>query len=131
MIRKFKKGEGATLSPHFKSNEFDCRCTHPDCHSTYVDDELLAGLEAFRALRDAPVKILSAYRCNTHNKEVGGAHESFHPLGMAADIESAAPKEEALRAELVTQFKSGGVGTYPKRGFIHLDVRGSRARWVA
>jgi zinc D-Ala-D-Ala carboxypeptidase len=130
MIRKFKKGEGVKLSPHFVSDEFDCRCTRAQCDSTYIDDELFAGLEAFRLLREGPLRILSGYRCNAHNKEVGGAHDSFHPLGMAADIESSDPKEESKRAELVTQFKSGGIGIYPKRGFLHLDVRASPARWV-
>jgi len=32
-------------------------------------------------------------------------------------------------AERVTAFREGGIGVYPERGFIHVDIREGRARW--
>ena len=36
----------------------------------------------------------------------------------------------ARAAEQVPGFRIGGVGRYPKKGFVHVDVRGTKARWT-
>lgn len=44
------------------------------------------GLERIRALAGHPIKVLSAYRCPALNQAVGGAKNSQHMKGEAADI---------------------------------------------
>ena len=55
-------------------------------------------LEQVRALVGAPIAISSGYRSPALNKAVGGAANSAHVLGLAADISTAklAPKALAL-----------------------------------
>ena len=59
---------------------------------------LAALLEQVRALVGAPIAISSGYRSPALNKAVGGAANSAHVLGLAADISTAklAPKALAL-----------------------------------
>ena len=59
---------------------------------------LAALLEQVRALVGAPIAISSGYRSPALNKAVGGAANSAHVLGLAADIGTAklAPKALAL-----------------------------------
>lgn len=47
---------------------------------------LIAGLEQVRALLKAPMIISSGYRCPALNKAVGGAKDSDHMKGLAADF---------------------------------------------
>ena len=59
---------------------------------------LAALLEQVRALVGAPIAISSGYRSSALNKSVGGAANSAHALGLAADISTAklAPKALAM-----------------------------------
>lgn len=65
----------------------------------------------------------SGYRTPPHNDDVGGSDDSYHKKCMAADFFiPGVPKSEliayAKRVSLV-----GGLGCYPGRDFIHIDVR--------
>jgi len=116
---------GRRLSPHFAEEEFACRC----CGLVRVNPRLVHLLEQLRGqLGGKPVVVSSAYRCAVHNRAVGGARQSQHLLGNAADIAvtGIAPRAVAAAAE-----KMGftGVGRYS--GFTHVDVRlGGKVRWV-
>jgi zinc D-Ala-D-Ala carboxypeptidase len=59
---------------------------------------LAALLEQVRALVGAPITISSGYRSPALNKAVGGAANSAHVLGLAADIRTSklAPRALAL-----------------------------------
>lgn len=113
------------LSEHFHETEFACRCcgrVHPEG----VPSELVDHLEALRAHFGKPVRINSGYRCPRHNARVGGAKNSLHMAGKAADhyIEGVSAREVADFHE-----KRGvdGLGRYPS--FTHIDIRGYKARW--
>jgi len=116
---------GRRLSPHFSQTEFVCRC----CGLVRVNIRLVQMLEQLREhLGGKPVVINSAYRCAAHNRAVGGARQSQHLLGNAADIAvtGVAPPDVAAAAE---KMGFAGVGRY--FGFTHVDVRvGVKARWV-
>ena len=47
---------------------------------------LAATLEAVRSLVNKPISVSSAYRCKALNKAIGGASNSAHVEGLAADI---------------------------------------------
>ena len=55
--------------------------------------------------------------------------QSYHTLGMAADIvvRDIDMEELARKAALVRAFLDGGIGTYA--GWVHVDVRGYGRRW--
>jgi zinc D-Ala-D-Ala carboxypeptidase len=113
------------LSAHFDSEEFRC----PDCGVAHVEPELVSKLEQLRhAIGDKPLQITSGYRCRKHNKAVGGAPDSQHCLGTAADVAAEIPYADLLAASLKV-FASGGVGEYPEDGHVHVDVRPTPARW--
>lgn len=118
---------------HFKPSEFTCHCcgeVHPDG----MAPELFESLEELRDLLGGrPIKIMSGYRCPRHNSKVGGARNSQHLHGRAADVivPACSPGSVADTAEVVEDFERGGIGRY--QNFTHVDVRGfygkRRARW--
>jgi uncharacterized protein YcbK (DUF882 family) len=76
------------------------------------------------------LQITSGCRCPLHNADVGGAAQSHHLTGNAADVAACgiSPLALYLAAEQVYSFRNGGIGLYPQQ-YIHLDTRMSRARW--
>lgn len=123
---------------NFKDKEFACPC----CGQTKVDPLLRLSLEELRALlrNKYPrtfkgIRINSGYRCAAHNKKVRGSKNSQHMLGKAADVvgllkDGEVPPQEVWEAaRLVHHFVLGGIGRY--KTFVHVDVRGKKARWVA
>jgi uncharacterized protein YcbK (DUF882 family) len=93
---------------------------------------LAVHLEKLRALVGGPLHINDAYRCPPENERVGGAVNSQHMQGKAADIDTGA-KSNAAFASLAAQvpaFNIGGIGMYPSQHFVHVDYRGNGpARW--
>lgn len=130
MIRSYEKGKTETVSS-FKSSDFDCQCKDPSCIQTLIDHELIEGLgEMVKQVPD--IKILSGFRCQTHNKRVGGSPNSQHVLGRAVDITSEVVNYRRLKeiAEGIRLFNEGGIGLYPQSKFLHVDVRGVKTRWT-
>lgn len=114
------------LSEHFSTKELACH----DCGKCEVTPELIAALEALRALGPEPILVDDAYRCPEHNAEVGGVSASQHILGKAADIRIQGLNLQQMydRAKSIPAFAQGGIGVY-QEGFIHVDVRSGIARW--
>lgn len=110
------------LSPHFSAHEF---VDHESGHRFGPPAELVQVLERIRSLRPGPLTIVSGHRCCGHNAAVGGAPESRHIHGDAADI----PPGRATTAEAAS---AGAVGIGSKAGWaVHVDVRpGAPARWT-
>ena len=113
------------ISQHFSRFEFVCHC---GCGFDTVDSELLELLEKIRVHFGSPLVINSAARCLKHNRSIGSRDTSQHVQGKAADIavKGVAPEKVADYVELF-QPDRGGIGRY--RGFTHVDVRDSKARW--
>lgn len=65
----------------------------------------------------------SGYRTPWHNHDVGGATDSYHMKCMAADFFIPDVPKEKLIAFARRNWLVGGLGCYPGRKFIHIDVR--------
>jgi len=122
------------LSANFSLWEVVCPC----CGKSKHDNRLIIALEQLRELgceyrkEGTPITVLSGVRCSTWNSRCGGVPQSQHLVGRAADIvmRGLHPYEMESLAEQVWLFSHGGIGVYPHRGFIHVDVRlGGSARW--
>jgi uncharacterized protein YcbK (DUF882 family) len=115
------------LSNNFSASEFFCHDTE-----TYkyvrVSPKLIQMLEKIRE-KVGPLRILSAYRPPAYNRSVGGASNSCHIDGLAADICGNVSTEKLLEVAESVIGDDGGVGYYPGSGFVHIDVRGYGARW--
>jgi uncharacterized protein YcbK (DUF882 family) len=93
---------------------------------------LIAALQELRDLAKCPITITSGFRCSEYNRKVGGVANSRHKSGEAADIHihGMDAKEMYRYALMIPTFKDGGIGIYPQRKFIHLDIRDKAARWA-
>lgn len=119
------------LSEHFSRSEFHCTgCTPANpCWRGGVDTvhaALIPVLERVREHFGKPVTVTSGFRCEERNRKVGGAKNSKHLYGMAADIKvsGVAP---ALVYAFLDEWHEGGLGSYPT--FTHVDVRPKRVRF--
>lgn len=119
----FKVIKDIQLSKNFKLSEFVCKEGKNEVH---IDMKLIDKLQQLRELLDKPVSIVSGYRSPAYNKLIGGATDSRHMYGDAADIKvtGIAPIDVALAAEGVG---FDGIGVYDT--WTHVDTRGYKARW--
>lgn len=126
------------LTENFSRKEFACKC---GCGFDTVDFKLLAILQALcedieqEAGAEVSMLITSGSRCEKHNKAEGGAPDSQHRYGRAADFkvffrksgQQIAPdwvydKLDAMHPNAL------GLGRYDNR--THLDTRTKGpARW--
>ncbi len=113
------------VSPHFQRREFACRC---GCGFDTVDAQTLEALERIRQHFNQPVTITSGCRCATHNASVGGARNSQHTLGRAADIQVRNVAPHTVAAWVEANLPRVSVGRY--NTFTHVDTRSNGpARW--
>lgn len=120
-----KKDGGTYLSDNFKVKEFAC---NDGSDTVLISDDLVELLQKIRDHFGVAVTINSGYRTSTYNKKVGGATNSQHVKGTAADIvvKGVDPLTVAQYSEHLMP-DSGGIGVY--QTFTHVDVRTSRSRW--
>ena len=129
-IKTFVKGKATSLSTNFKSTEFDCHGSGC-CSQTKIDDKLVQYLQQIRNHFGKPVNVSSAYRCEIHNKNIGGATKSRHKEGQAADIyiSGVAPAEIAKYAESIGILGIGLYETDADGHFVHVDTRETKSFW--
>ena len=127
---KYSKGKKTKLSSNFNSTEFDCHGKNC-CKETIVDQKLVNYLQKIREHFGKPIYISSGYRCDIHNKNVGGATGSRHAKGQAADIyiDGVKPAEIAKYAESIGILGIGLYETEKDGFFVHIDTRTSKSFW--
>ena len=89
-----------------------------------MDPMFMARLDRVRVAYDAPMTISSGYRCETHNKAVGGALRSPHTIGHAVDVVVyGADAVRLLDKAIYCGMKGIGIAQRGPQGarFIHLD----------
>jgi uncharacterized protein YcbK (DUF882 family) len=79
----------------------------------------------------SPFQVISGYRSPATNAKLaaagnGVARRSYHMKGMAIDIALDDRKLSSLR-DAALALRAGGVGYYPKPGFVHVDVGPTRS----
>lgn len=95
---------------------------------TEIDPALLDLLHQIQSRTDttAPLHVVCGYRSPATNARLartnrGVARNSFHIKGMAVDIRLPDYNLRGLR-QLALDLRVGGVGYYPRSGFVHVDT---------
>ena len=124
------------MTKNFKRQEFECKCGCQMPLEVYENIiKLSSQLQFLRDYTGRPIRINSAYRCPKHNAKVSGSSKkSQHMLGKAADItiQSLKPIEVfAIIEDLIDMghMLQGGLGLYEEKGFVHYDIRKTKASW--
>lgn len=101
----------------FRRAEFDS----PDVLGSGANmrQEFMLMLELAREISKVPYHINSGYRTEAHNAKVGGANESAHTKGWAADIRAA---DSRTRCQVLCGLvKAGFTRIGIAKTFIHAD----------
>lgn len=86
----------------------------------------LAGyLERVRRAHKKPLVLLSVYRTRGYNQSIGGASNSAHTRGFAADIPPPQGVQILRHRQVIRSVFPCGVGYYPRSGFVHGDFDAS------
>jgi uncharacterized protein YcbK (DUF882 family) len=95
---------------------------------TQIDTDLLDLMYkiSLKLKTDGPFHILSGYRSHKTNSLMvrqfeSAAKNSYHTKGQAVDIRLPGHKTSILR-RAAYELKQGGIGYYPRRRFVHIDV---------
>lgn len=109
---------------NFKLEEFVCPC----CKANEMNPDVINRLQIIRDEIQKPIIINSGFRCQKHNKEVGGKERSQHLIGNAVDIkfDCYTEKEQHLILQMsLSLFR--GIGIHSD--YLHLDL-GEKRVWV-
>ncbi len=119
-VKTFQKNSSGDkmLSANFKVKEFACK---DGSNTVKIDYELVCILQKIREVTGRPITINSGYRTPSYNKRVGGASNSYHLYGRAADIKGADLND------ITSIANSLGVRGILRYGtFVHIDTRTSK-----
>lgn len=127
---EFKKGRADYIAKNFQYKEFDCHGSGC-CSTTIIDEKLVEYVQKIRDHFGKPVTITSPYRCEVHNRRVGGATKSYHMQGKAADIvvQGVSSREVAKYAESIGILGIGLYETSKDGYFTHIDTRTTKSFW--
>ena len=87
---------------YFKKQEFQCHCgcgMPPEARQN-IEALVENVLDPLREAYGKSIYVNSGYRCEAHNRKVGGVPKSQHLLGQAADIRC---DDNAKLAKLIVQ----------------------------
>ena len=102
---------------------------HSEVNTFCLAPKLRFAIAAIEGRFGRKVVVNSGYRDPQHNNDVGGADNSYHMKCMAADIFIPGVSKRNLIAVAYRERLVGGLGCYPGRQFIHIDVRDRPRGW--
>lgn len=116
------------LSEHFDLSEFVRNDREdegvPDVVLHHLMELCVNVLEPLRAKLGKPIEVTSGYRSPAHNARIGGAKNSLHTTGMAADLAVGDIAEQVKVAAILSKIPAvGGIGLYEVKGIVHVDIR--------
>jgi len=100
---------------NFTHDEMKCSC----CHREVMSPGFMARLQRAREIAGIPFIINSGWRCEEHNRSVGGSAESSHLTGCAADIQATTlgQRYAIINGLIKAGFKRIGI----HKIFLHVD----------
>lgn len=104
---------------HFTGAEFRCK---DGTKEFLFCPNLIEVLEEIRKHFNKPVIINSGYRTPWWNVKVGGAKNSYHCKGMAADIRIKGVSTDKI-AKYASEIMKNHGGVIRYTNFVHVDVR--------
>jgi len=117
------------ITENFAYKNLTCPC----CDRIKLNDRTYRHMELLQEMRtklNFPIYVNSGYRCKQHNIDVGGSVKSQH-MEFATDIRPSYQDgfKQRLKAiyDMAEKLGFDGIGRY--ESFIHVDLRGSKARW--
>ncbi len=111
------------LSENFKVSEFRC---NDGSDKILIDTDLVELLQKIRDKFKKPININSGYRTPTYNAKIGGADNSYHTLGRAADIAVSGISPQDV-AEYCESIGVRGIGC--GANYVHVDTRTTIYYW--
>lgn len=119
-----------TSASFFTSSEFACKCKNRNCEGKppklAMRPTIVQALNRVRVEFGKPITVTSGFRCQAHNKAIGGSPKSQHMMGTAVDIAPASGSKEDLERLYqlcLEETAFTGVGDGRKKGFVHVDCR--------
>ena len=126
-VKKYskKKDSAKKLSKNFSVSEFACK---DGSDEILIDNKLVSFLQKIRDWAGNSVLITSAYRNPVYNSKIGGASNSYHTKGQAADI-VVNGKKPIEGARFAQSINVKGIGCYNDDLFVHIDTRPTKFYW--
>lgn len=108
--------------PGYKQN-FGTYVASKDVNAFCISPKLRLVIWEFEGNFGKKIVMNSGYRDAFHNGKSGGADNSYHMKCEAADFFIPGVSKERLIAYARSIGAVGGLGCYPGKSFIHIDVR--------
>lgn len=119
--------ENPQLAANFKASEFRSKDSDKALSKMlFIDTDLVEKLQEMRTELGKAITIVSGFRTAAHNRTCGGANDSQHMHGTAADIRISGLTPNAV-CKIAQKMGFGGIGEY--KDFTHVDIRGKRYYW--
>ena len=112
-----------SISENFKVKEFACK---NGSDPIKICQLLVVYLQKARSNFKVPIILNSAYRTSGYNKQIGGAKNSYHVKGQAADLHTNGKVKLEELAKFFESIGCLGIIVYPNSGFVHIDTRDSK-----
>ena len=117
----FASSSGASYAN--KRNDWGTYVASRDVNALCLTPKLRFLIWEFEGHFGRKVIMNSGYRDSYHNSKAGGADSSYHTKCMAADFYIPGVDKRDLILFAMRTDAVGGLGCYPGREFIHVDVR--------
>lgn len=104
--------------PNFKVREM---ASKDGADKVLIDYELMCIAQLMRDIVNTALKVNSGYRTKTHNKNVGGADNSYHLYGRAMDLSG---YNVSSLCNIAYSIGVKGIIKYPT--FVHIDTRANK-----
>lgn len=121
--------------PNFSPREISCRGNDKSMRAEagllWIDEGSMKALDMLQDLRNwrkAPLNVTSAYRTPVYNRFVGGAKKSDHLVTCGFDV-AMDSHDPAVIEEMARRLGFNAFGHYPAKGFMHIGLRKTPARW--
>lgn len=108
---------------------FGTYVAHSKVNAFCLSPKLRMAILSFEGHFGKKIVMSSGYRDPFYNGKVGGSEGSYHMKCMAADFYIPGVSKQKLIAFAHREKLVGGLGCYPGRQFIHIDVRDRPRGW--